>query len=439
MSDEVVCVENVSKKFCRSLKRGMLYTAADVTRDLLGLPSAAQRLRPEEFWAVRDASFTVRRGECLGIVGGNGAGKSTLLKMLNGIIRPDVGCIRLRGRMGALIEVGAGFHPMLSGQENIYVNGAILGMSRREIDRKFDAIVEFAGLEPGVLQAPVKTYSSGMYVRLGFAIAAHSEPEILLIDEVLSVGDLAFVNKCRQHIADLLERGTAVVFVTHHLHQAEAICRRAILLEAGGIVTEGSARKVVDAYRRRATERRNTPTEAAGPIGPAPRLGQIRLTDGAGTPVETLIPGQMCALSIELLEAPPDFRGELRISLWREDGSVVTAAAAVPWEQVRAALHRNRFLCTFPVAAMPGPYQLGIYVAGMGRYEYYDQAVSQPFCVVADAARAPYIPRHDYAYTVLELRPGAELLMQSIRESEPFQNEYTDEISGDDAPLAASA
>ena len=223
MVDPVIRVEHLSKKFCRSLKHGMLYTAGDVLRDTIGLPSRSDSLRPGEFWALDDVSFTLMPGQCLGLIGDNGAGKSTLLKLINGIIRPDRGCIRLKGRVGALIEVGAGFHPLLSGRENIYVNGSILRMKRREIDRKLDAIIEFSGLDPGILDAPVRTYSSGMYVRLGFSVAIHCDPDILLIDEVLSVGDLQFVGKCRRKIAELRERGTTIVFVTHRLHQVEML------------------------------------------------------------------------------------------------------------------------------------------------------------------------------------------------------------------------
>src|SRR5438270_1143582 len=215
MPEVIIEANNVSKKFCRSLTHGMKYTAADVMRDTLGLRGANDRLRKSEFWAVKDLSFKLERGECLGLIGANGAGKSTLLKMLNGIIRPDLGTIRMKGRIGALIEVGAGFHPMLTGRENIYVNGAILGMSHREIEGKYDEIVAFADLPDGVLESPVKTYSSGMYARLGFAVAAHCSPDILLVDEILSVGDLEFQSKCWRHIHWLREQGTTIILVSH--------------------------------------------------------------------------------------------------------------------------------------------------------------------------------------------------------------------------------
>jgi lipopolysaccharide transport system ATP-binding protein len=181
----------------------MLYGVYDVARDMFGLNGHSEQLRNTEFWAIDDVSFNVKRGECLGIIGPNGAGKSTLLKMLNGILLPDRGKLTMRGRVGALIELGAGFHPMLTGRENIYVNGAILGLCKSDIDRKFDEIVAFAELKDFV-DSPVKFYSSGMYVRLGFAVAVHLKPDVLLIDEVLAVGDDHFRSKCTHKIAQAM-------------------------------------------------------------------------------------------------------------------------------------------------------------------------------------------------------------------------------------------
>ncbi len=225
--DVLVKVENVSKKFCRSLKRSMLYGMEDISRDLLHLPNHSDKLRKDEFWAVDDVSFEVKRGECLGIIGRNGAGKSTLLKMLNGIILPDKGKITIKGKVGALIEVGAGFHPMLTGRENVYVNGAILGMSKREIDKKFDEIVAFAELEE-FIDMPVKHYSSGMYVRLGFAILAHIDVDVLIIDEALSVGDSSFQHKSYQRIKEFLKRGVTLLFVSHDPISIQSICSEAL-------------------------------------------------------------------------------------------------------------------------------------------------------------------------------------------------------------------
>jgi lipopolysaccharide transport system ATP-binding protein len=205
------------------------------------------RSRAEAFWALQDVSFQVQRGEALGIIGQNGAGKSTILKLLSSITAPTAGEIAIDGRLSALIEVGSGFHPELSGRENIYLSGSILGMRRRDIDTKLERIVEFAGVRH-FIDTPVKRYSSGMYVRLGFAIAAHLEPDILLLDEVLAVGDASFQAKCIQRIKELEAGGTTIVFISHDLTAVERICDRAILMRSGKIVAEGLPREVIKAY-----------------------------------------------------------------------------------------------------------------------------------------------------------------------------------------------
>ncbi len=224
-------------------------------RDLIasGLARLAGRRSSEParraFWAVRDVDFTVSPGEAVGIIGPNGAGKSTVLKLLAGILRPEQGDIATVGRLAALIEVGAGFHGDLSGRENIFLNGAIMGMSRAEIRRKLDPIVEFAGLER-FLDMPVKRYSSGMYARLGFSIASHVDPDILLVDEVLSVGDAVFRLRCMERMRQLVRQGTTLVFVTHNLDQMQSICARAIVLEAGRVAFAGPSREAVGHYLR---------------------------------------------------------------------------------------------------------------------------------------------------------------------------------------------
>ena len=207
---------------------------------------------PEDFWAVRDVSFDVERGEALGIIGHNGAGKSTILKLLSNITTPTAGEIRINGRLAALIEVGSGFHPELTGRENIYLNGAILGMARSEITKKLESIIEFAGVRQ-FIDTPVKRFSSGMYVRLGFSIAAHLEPDILLLDEVLAVGDASFQKKCLDRISELKEAGTTIVFISHDLRAVERLCQRVLLLKRGQIVMNGPAKEVIAAYQNDAT------------------------------------------------------------------------------------------------------------------------------------------------------------------------------------------
>ena len=201
----------------------------------------------EDFWALKDASFDVRRGEVLGIIGRNGAGKSTLLKILSRVTEPTEGRAVLRGRVGSLLEVGTGFHPELTGRENIYLSGAILGMKKTEIDLKFDAIAAFAGVEK-FLDTPCKRYSSGMYVRLGFAVAAHLDPEILIIDEVLAVGDAAFQKKCLGKMSEVSHSGRTVLFVSHNMAAVEKLCSRALLLSHGRISKSGPVPDVVSAY-----------------------------------------------------------------------------------------------------------------------------------------------------------------------------------------------
>ena len=235
-SDLAIQTEGASKKFCKSLRRSMAYGMKDIGRNLMGLSSHSNMLRNDEFWALHDITFDVKRGETLGIVGPNGSGKTTLIKLLNGIFWPDKGKLSLRGRVGSLIEVGAGFHPLLSGKENIYVNAAILGMTRNEVNTKVDSIVEFAGIGD-FLNVPVKYYSSGMFVRLGFSIAIHCEPDILLIDEILAVGDIAFQNKCLNKISNIVEEGgRSIVIVSHDMNAISLLCDRCLLLHQGELV-----------------------------------------------------------------------------------------------------------------------------------------------------------------------------------------------------------
>lgn len=247
MSDIAIKVEDVSKKFSQSIKHTMFYGATDLGRVFLGLKHNEKGLRKGEFWANKDINFEVKKGESLGLVGGNGAGKSTMLKMLNGIFMPDKGYIAINGKVGALIEVGAGFHPMLTGRENVYVNGSILGMNKSEIDRKLDAIIDFADIEK-FIDAPVKHYSSGMYVRLGFAIAVHCRPEILLIDEVLAVGDANFQRKCLDYLLDLRKNGVTFIIVTHSMQTIEAIAKIGILFHKGEMLSYGESGKIVAQY-----------------------------------------------------------------------------------------------------------------------------------------------------------------------------------------------
>lgn len=246
-NDILVEVNGVGKKFSRNIRRSLIYGFSDVLKALFGMGRQQRStLRPTEFWAVREVSFKLRRGECLGLIGHNGAGKSTLLKMLNGLVRPDEGEIIMRGRVSALIELGTGFNPILTGRENIYVNGQILGFTKAEIDSKLEAIIEFAEIGD-FIDSPVQSYSSGMKVRLGFAVAAQMEPDVLIIDEVLAVGDVGFRGKCMKVIGEMMSRA-AVIFVSHSMPIVNRYCTRGILIDKGSVKVDGPVQTAIDSY-----------------------------------------------------------------------------------------------------------------------------------------------------------------------------------------------
>ncbi len=255
MTDTVIQVENLGKRYAlgQSQQSGPYRTLRESIVDAARSPlkrwrNAADAPVDEEFWALRDLSFEVQRGDIVGIIGRNGAGKSTLLKILSRITEPTHGRVRLKGRVASLLEVGTGFHPELTGRENIFLNGAILGMHRHEIKAKFDEIVAFAEVER-FLDTPVKRYSSGMYVRLAFAVAAHLEPEILIVDEVLAVGDVEFQKKCLGKMQEVSEgQGRTVFFVSHNMAAIHQLCTRAMLLKQGKLVTSGKPLDVIDTY-----------------------------------------------------------------------------------------------------------------------------------------------------------------------------------------------
>ncbi|WP_157817507.1 ABC transporter ATP-binding protein [Candidatus Thiodictyon syntrophicum] len=238
MSDTLIRAEGVSKKFCRSLKKSLWYGLQDLGQELRGHRHGGQgELRSDEFWAVHDINFELKRGECLGLIGRNGAGKTTLLRMLNGLIKPDQGRIEIRGRIAALIALGAGFNPILTGRENIYVNASVLGLSKQEIARLIDDIIEFSEIDE-FIDSPVQNYSSGMQVRLGFAVATALRPDVLLLDEILAVGDSAFRAKCFNRIQDTIQ-DCAVIFVSHSMPQVTRISDQLLLMNKGRRLASG--------------------------------------------------------------------------------------------------------------------------------------------------------------------------------------------------------
>ena len=267
MSGAAIVGEGLSKSYQRGLERsfGLRHSLDNFLRSPV---AALRRQKQESFWALKDVSLEVREGEVLGLIGRNGAGKTTLLKILSRITRPTSGWAEIHGRVGSLLEVGTGFHPELTGRENTFLSGAILGMGKREIERKFDEIVAFAELE-NFIDTPVKHYSSGMYVRLAFAVAAHLEPEILLVDEVLAVGDIRFQKKCMGKMGDVARKGRTVVLVSHNMAAINALSSRVILMEAGGIIFDGPTLEATTRYYSRSLD----VAESGGRLLDRPREG----------------------------------------------------------------------------------------------------------------------------------------------------------------------
>ncbi|MEO8680641.1 MAG: ABC transporter ATP-binding protein [Vicinamibacterales bacterium] len=311
-----VAFEGVWKKFRRGERHDSLRDLVPALLARLTRPRPAG-LAQEEFWAVRDVSFEVGAGEALGIIGPNGAGKSTILKLLTKILRPTTGRLSVHGRVGALIEVAAGFHPDLTGRENVYLQGAILGMTRAEISRKFDAIVDFAGV-PDFIETPVKRYSSGMNARLGFAIAAHLDPDVLIVDEVLSVGDVGFQAKCVARMRELLNRGVPLIFVSHNLTAVVDLCTRAILIDRGVVQFDGRPAEAVAEFRRYRPE---TSATVAGAATDRPiRITDVRLMHPNGDASPLFVTGRPLTVRVAYHAARAIGQAQIAIDMHNADG-----------------------------------------------------------------------------------------------------------------------
>jgi lipopolysaccharide transport system ATP-binding protein len=331
MGTPAIQVERVGKQYRigaainrhRTIRDAIAHRAQSTLTSLrAGLRGDFNRRPPETIWALRDVSFEVEQGETVGIVGSNGAGKSTILKILSRITGPTTGVARIRGRVGSLLEVGTGFHAELTGRENTFLNGAILGMSRSEIDRKFDEIVAFAEVGK-FIDTPVKHYSSGMHLRLAFAVAAHLEPEILIIDEVLAVGDASFQRKCLGKMSDVAREGRTVLFVSHNLNAVESLCDRAILLEDGRVRCEGHPHHVITQYHKKSVSSDSDrswsdPSDAPGNESVRLRRVRARPADGdVGDPITTRVP---IVLEFEYLKLTPSVRYGITLHVKTLDG-----------------------------------------------------------------------------------------------------------------------
>jgi lipopolysaccharide transport system ATP-binding protein len=372
MSEAIITVENLGKcyRLQHQQERQRYVALRDViTSKVKGLfgnrqPAVGGRQSEEDFWALKDVSFEIKQGEVVGIIGRNGAGKSTLLKILSRITEPSSGRIRIGGRVASLLEVGTGFHPELTGRENIFLNGAILGMTRAEIRGKFDEIVAFAEVEK-FLDTPVKRYSSGMYVRLAFAVAAHLEPEILIVDEVLAVGDVAFQKKCLGKMQDVSRhQGRTVLFVSHNMAAVKALCRKGILLEQGRVERCGPVDEIVERYLCGGESGVHSgvipdalPRQFA--TGEA-RLRRVQMVDGSGQPVQFVLTGEALSIRIEWEVIRPLASALIEIGVMDSDGRQVTQSCSndgggVPavmeagWHEIRLRIDESFF---------PGRYSL---------------------------------------------------------------------------------
>lgn len=328
---------------------------------------ATHSLETDEFQALHDVSFEVPEGEILGIIGRNGAGKSTLLKILSRITEPTSGRIEMRGRVGSLLEVGTGFHPDLSGRENMYLNGAILGMSRREINRKFDEIVDFAGVEQ-FIDTPVKRYSSGMRVRLGFAVAAHLEPEILIVDEVLAVGDAEFQKRCLGKMKDVAGSGRTVLFVSHNLIAVESLCHKACLINAGRIAMHGPSHEIVESYQQDFSRAINTDDWKAA-FEPARYIRNAEILDRFGNPTASLPLGSDFHLRIRIMPERPVRVPRIGVGIDRLGGhrvlTVHTPATSAP---VGPFIEDCSVHCRIPrLPLVPGAYNIKIVLSDHDR------------------------------------------------------------------------
>jgi lipopolysaccharide transport system ATP-binding protein len=381
-----IVFDRVWKRFRRGEHHDSLRDLVpSLARGLWGRPR--RDMRPTDaFWAVQDVSFEVGAAEALGIIGPNGAGKSTILKLLTRILRPTRGTCGVHGRVGALIEVAAGFHPDLTGRENVYLQGAIVGMKRAEIARKFDAIVEFAGIGE-FIDTPVKRFSSGMNARLGFAIAANLDPEVLIIDEVLSVGDATFQARCVDRMRELIARGVPLVFVSHNLPAVVELCTRAIVVSGGKAVYEGGAAEAVQHYRR--TVAAPSRTKAGGDI----RLTGVWMLDDGGSPAELFRSGRPMTVRIGYETARAVVNPSFAVDVHRADGTycygISTRIDGRDFGRVDGSGYVDLVIDSLQLAADCYTLSAGIHRAGgigssggIGLYDLHDRAY--PFVVTSE-------------------------------------------------------
>jgi lipopolysaccharide transport system ATP-binding protein len=331
MSEPVVIFDHIYKKFSRGEQHTSLrdFIPALFGRLLRGTDTQ-QALTAQEFWAVQDVSFRLKRGEAMGIIGPNGSGKSTTLKLLSGILRPERGAYSVKGRLSALIEVGAGFHPDLTGRENVFLNGRILGMTRKEVRAKFAEIVEFAGVEE-FIDTPVKRYSSGMAVRLGFAVAAFVQPDVLLVDEVLAVGDMEFRSRCHAHMDRMRRRGVTMILVSHNLNEVRNLCEQTLMLFKGQSVMHGPSQKVLERYYQTISQKIKVEQDARAQRDTTAKtvtdlsVERVEFLDERQQPSETFLTGRPMTVRIHYRASRPVPQPRVSVEVaWAGDDFIAT-------------------------------------------------------------------------------------------------------------------
>jgi len=386
MSSDAITIAGVSKRYAigqsvkpTNFRESIVSMVGAPFRRLKRLGGGASS-ETISFWALNDVSFNVVVGDVVGIIGPNGAGKSTLLKILSRITPPTKGYIDLDGRVSSLLEVGTGFHPELTGRENVFLNGAILGMLRDEIRRKFDAIVAFAELEQ-FIDTPVKHYSSGMYVRLAFSVAAHLEPEILIIDEVLSVGDLHFRNRCLGRMRDMRDEGRTVLFVSHDLTSVRQLCNRAILLTSGRVGMEGAPDDVTRAYEQMNRDPSGGNAGAAERVHPPPHyhLRRVELRKCGGGVTRTFDAGDVMEIHLWSSGRAPENSFTAEFKLLDEADDVISFGTANPLRSTYFSADQQHFVCQLgPLPLTEGTYSFSftVRVWNQERWDFWDKAIS---------------------------------------------------------------
>lgn len=376
-NDVILDADHVWKIYCRHLKRAMWYGIKELGRQVTGRGCNRDHndLRQGEFFAVRDASFQVNRGECLAMIGPNGAGKSTMLKMINGLIRPDAGSISIKGKIGALIELGTGFNPILSGRENIYINATVLGMKKKEVDVLFDQIVEFAELGH-VINDPIKTYSTGMRMRLGFSVAANLRPQLLLMDEVLAVGDVGFRMKCFAHLNELVKNGVSIILVTHAVGMLQRVATRSVVFGQGKIVHDGDLETGCTIYEEMmgASDRvRAKRKEAiAGSVG----IGAVDVCNREGEQQTEFETGDNINLRIQLKAQEAVKNARLVVSLCSPVHGVISSVST-SYQRIRFDVDVPGRIVTLNLPDIPllvGAYHFNITLLGPGTTDYYHRS-----------------------------------------------------------------